>query len=117
MYGLAGQMIASLYDQIYTPNFQIMAQAFDTPTIREQQIKAPVLPDDEKVLTSDALQFLTLLHREFNSRRVELLENRVKRQLDLDNGHLPDFLPDTNYIREQNWSISPLPDSLQDRRV
>lgn len=94
-----------------------MAQTFDTPAIREREIKAPVLPDDERVLTSGALQFLTALHHEFNSRRIELLKNRVKKQLALDNGKLPDFLPETNHIRKQNWSVSPLPDSLQDRRV
>jgi malate synthase len=69
------------------------------------------------VLTPDALAFLTLLHRNFNTRRKDLLAARAQRQTRLDAGQLPDFLPETAAIRDSNWTISPLPNDLQDRRV
>lgn len=94
-----------------------MAHLKDIQTYPEVLIKAPILTGDERVLTPDALQFLFSLHQEFNSRRLALLEARTKKQQVLDQGRLPGFLPETNFIREGNWTISPLPDSLQDRRV
>lgn len=94
-----------------------MTQLFDTSTRQEVYISTPILQNDERVLTTDALKFLAALHHEFGSRRVELLEKRIERQQTLDQGTLPDFLPETSSIREQSWTISPLPESLQDRRV
>ena len=46
----------------------------------------------EEVLTPLALQLLASLHRRFNARRLELLNARVERQIQLDDGALPDFL-------------------------
>ncbi len=93
-----------------------MIKTDDIPT-HEIQVKAPILSTDEQVLTPEALAFLQILHKEFNQRRLELLEARKKRQKALDQGKLPDFLPETNYIREGNWQVSPIPEALQDRRV
>lgn len=70
-----------------------------------------------EILTPEALAFVGELHRRFNKRREELLQRRVERQKALDNGVLPDFLPDTKSIREGNWTCAPLPLDLQDRRV
>lgn len=81
------------------------------------QIKAPVLPADERVLTMEALKFLSALHQEFDQRRLELLEARKRKQAAFDQGKLPDFLPETAYIRESDWQVGPIPDALQDRRV
>jgi malate synthase len=94
-----------------------MAYLKDIQTYPEVLVKAPILKGDEIVLTTEALQFLLMLHQEFNHRRLALLEARTKKQLALDQGKLPGFLPETNFIREGSWTISPLPDSLQDRRV
>jgi malate synthase len=57
------------------------------------------------------------LHHEFNDRRIHLLEVRKKKQRALDQGELPDFLPETNFIRAGNWQASPIPEVLNDRRV
>lgn len=38
----------------------------------------------EKILSTEALEFLAVLHRTFNARRLELLENRRKVQQELD---------------------------------
>jgi malate synthase len=94
-----------------------MVQPTEVLTWQKLQVKAPILPQDEQVLTSGAVNFLTSLHREFNSRRIELLERRSHRQVALDQGEFPEFLAETKFIREQDWSIAPLPDALQDRRV
>lgn len=46
-----------------------------------------------KILSKEALKFLTLLHRSFNERRKELLARRQIRQKELDKGATLDFLP------------------------
>jgi len=57
------------------------------------------------------------LQREFRTERDRLLEARVERQAELDAGRLPDFLPETQEIRESDWQVAPAPPELQDRRV
>lgn len=76
--------------------------------------------DDQhrKILTPEALAFLALLHRSFNGTRKALLERRKIRQAELDNGVLPDFLPETKHIRESDaWKGAPPAPGLVDRRV
>ncbi len=70
-----------------------------------------------QVLTPEALRFIEKLERTFGSRRRELLQQRVERQREIDNGKLPGFLPETEHIRKGSWTVSPIPDDLQDRRV
>lgn len=70
-----------------------------------------------RVLTPDALRFLAFLHENFESRRQSLLAARAVRQTAIDAGDLPDFLPETRYIREGEWRVAPVPADLQDRRV
>ncbi|MGH2356435.1 MAG: malate synthase A [Candidatus Limnocylindria bacterium] len=70
------------------------------------------------VLTPDALAFVADLHRSFNSRRQELLAARRKRQAAFDAGELPDFLPETASVREdESWGVASAPAELDDRRV
>ncbi|MGD8475764.1 MAG: malate synthase A [Burkholderiales bacterium] len=69
------------------------------------------------ILTPEALEFLAKLHRKFDARRVELIERRALRQKELDAGKLPDFLPETQPIREADWTVAPVPADLQDRRT
>lgn len=71
----------------------------------------------EEILTPEALNFIEELERNFGARRVELLQSRQKRQEEINNGKLPDFLPETKHIRNGDWTIAPLPKDLQDRRV
>ena len=47
------------------------------------------------ILSEDALAFVAGLHRQFNARRQELLQRRMARQVEFDNGALPDFLADS----------------------
>ncbi|SFQ73393.1 malate synthase A [Hymenobacter arizonensis] len=74
-------------------------------------------PEFAEILTPSALAFVAELHRRFDSTRQALLARRAERQADFAAGILPDFLPETKRIREQDWTVSPLPDDLLDRRV
>ncbi|WP_188903083.1 malate synthase A [Deinococcus aerophilus] len=80
-------------------------------------ISAPLTPQQQEILTPEALAFVAELHRRFEPRRRELMAARGARQARLDAGELPDFLPQTREIREGDWRIAPLPQDLQDRRV
>jgi len=81
------------------------------------RVRGPVLERDVDILSKDALAFLAKLQRAFNVRRKELLQNRVNRQIEIDAGVLPNFLPDTQAIRDGDWQVDPLPQDLLDRRV
>jgi malate synthase len=70
-----------------------------------------------RVLTADALKFITNLSRQFESRRQELLQRRLARQAEIVAGKLPDFLPETEHIRNADWTVAPIPKDLLDRRV
>lgn len=81
------------------------------------EVKAPVHTSCKKVLSPEALQFVSVLHRQFNARREFLLRQRQVRQKKIEQGELPDFRPESKAIRENEWRISPVPESLHDRRV
>ena len=81
------------------------------------EVVGPVKARYDEILTPEALNFIEELERKFGERRVELLQYRQKRQVEINDGKLPDFLPETKHIRNGDWTIAPLPDDLQDRRV
>src|SRR3989442_3445466 len=70
-----------------------------------------------EILTPEALDFFVELQREFNPRRLELLEERRTRQQAIDRGELPRFLPERRHVRESDWQVDPVPADLRDRRV
>jgi len=71
----------------------------------------------ETILTNIAIVFLKELEKNFGKQRKELLQKRVERQEQFDNGERPDFLEETKHIREGDWKVDPVPEDLQDRRV
>lgn len=72
----------------------------------------------EQIITDKAKAFLTMLHRRFNARRLELLNNRIERQRKIDSGQYPDFLPETKSIRQDpSWKVASPPPDLQKRYV
>jgi len=81
------------------------------------QLKLNTQQQFEEIFTNDLADFLVELHQHFNSKRLELLEERKKAQLDFDKGVLPRFLPETEEIRNGNWVCASLPGDLLDRRV
>jgi malate synthase len=86
-------------------------------TVAGAEIAAAAAPRQDEILTPEAIEFVAELERRFGARRRELLQARVERQQRLDEGKLPDFLPDTREIREGDWRIEPVPAGLKDRRV
>ena len=81
------------------------------------KVAGPFTPEYAEILTTSALAFVAELHRQFDPTRRELLARRAERQADFAAGILPDFLPETRRIREQDWTVAPLPKDLLDRRV
>ncbi len=80
-------------------------------------ISGPIPPEFAQILTADAMALVARLHRQFDSRREELLARRAVRQKEFDAGKLPDFLAATKAIREAEWTIAPQPRDMLDRRV
>ena len=80
-------------------------------------IHGQITPEFSQILTSEAIAFVAKLHRQFESRRQELLARRAGRQKEFDAGKLPDFLPETANIRSSEWKIAPQPKDMLDRRV
>lgn len=81
------------------------------------QIKIKAQKQFEAVFTPDLVDFLIALHQNFNHQRLELLEERKKTQEKFDAGNLPEFLKETEEIRNGSWICAPLPEDLLDRRV
>lgn len=82
------------------------------------RILAPVLGEHAQILTPEAIKFLTVLHRNFETERQECLKARAVRQVELDGGKTLDFLPQTRHIREDPaWRCAPPSPGLRDRRV
>jgi malate synthase len=81
------------------------------------RVLGKITPQFAEILTPEALEFVALLHRNFEPRRQELLAKRAVRQKEFDAGQLPDFLPETKRIRESDWTIAPQPKDMLDRRV
>jgi malate synthase len=81
------------------------------------EVIGPVDGNFAEILTAEALNFVAELHRRFNPERESLLRARALRQERLDHGELPDFLPETQNIRDGEWQVGDVPADLQDRRV
>ncbi|MBX9668959.1 MAG: malate synthase A [Candidatus Obscuribacterales bacterium] len=88
-----------------------------TQAVGQIDVKGEVLPGFADILTPEALEFVRQLHTRFNSTREGLLANRQKRQQDINAGHNPDFLPDTQSVRSGEWKVAAAPADLEDRRV
>src|SRR5260370_38639856 len=81
------------------------------------EVTAAISSEFAEILTPEALNFVAKLARTFEGCRQELLQHRVQRQAQIDAGTLPDFLSETEHIRQADWTIALLPADLQDRRV
>ena len=81
------------------------------------EFRANIADRDAEILTPEAVAFIVDLQRTFNARRKTLLAARQERQKRIDGGEKPDFLKETAQIRAAEWSVSPLPKDILDRRV
>ena len=71
----------------------------------------------DEILTPEAMEFVANLTRKFRGMRKELLQKRVERQEKINQGTMPDFLPETIDIRLGNWKVAKAPKEIEDRRV
>ena len=85
-----------------------------TSELKLSQNKLDSYPD---ILTKEAVEFLTALHKNFNERRLELLANRQERQIFFDLGNFPTFLSETKDIRNSGWTADSIPDDLKDFKL
>jgi malate synthase len=86
-------------------------------TAKGVEIKAPIRPGFETILSAEAVAFIAELERKFGPERRRLLKFRTETQARLDAGWRPDFPAETGNIREADWVVAPLPKDLLDRRV
>jgi len=80
-------------------------------------IRGPIEPGFERVLSPAALEFMAGLERRFRGERERLLARRAERQARVDAGEKPDFPAETRSVREEDWRVAPAPADLCDRRV
>jgi len=85
--------------------------------IEDVQITGKYQQSFEEILTEEALVFIKALHERFNARRIKLLGIRKMFQIQIDNIDCPDFLRETEHIRDGDWKVAKLPQDLLDRRV
>src|ERR1041384_1473690 len=70
-----------------------------------------------RMISPEALDFVTRLHREFNPTRERLLARRAERRASIAAGAPLSFLAETADIRKSEWRVAPAPADLDDRRV
>ena len=88
------------------------------PVISGLEVRGPIQPAHAAILTPAAMAFVADLCKNFGARRDELLARRVARQRALDAGQLPDFLKETEAIRnDPTWKVASVPADLLDRRT
>ena len=80
-------------------------------------IRGEIQPAFAEILTAEGLGFVAKLERAFSARREEALQRRQKRQAEFDAGKMPDFLSETQKIRDGDWRCASIPRDLMDRRV
>jgi malate synthase len=81
------------------------------------ELRRDAVPGADRILTHDALAFVADLQRRFGPLRIELLERRQERQVEISAGVRPDFGVATREIRDSAWTVAPAPPDLDDRRV
>lgn len=86
-------------------------------TVGNADILGRLEPGFERVLTEEAVAFTSRLVRQFRPTLQACLSTRAAKQALFDRGVRPDFLPDTQHIRDGRWTIRGVPADLQDRRV
>ncbi|HTL71502.1 MAG TPA: malate synthase A [Candidatus Eisenbacteria bacterium] len=87
------------------------------PEIDGIRIQGTVTEEQRRLLTPGAVEFLRELSRTFEPVRQALLRKRAERQVRIDAGEFPDFLPETRKVRDSSWTVAPIPRDLLDRKV
>ena len=72
--------------------------------------------NSSKILTEDALSFLSKFTTAFEDRRKQLLDEGENTQKSIDSGNLMSFPKDTS-IRDSDWQVVPPPSDIAQRHV
>src|SRR5258708_34788820 len=88
-----------------------------TTTPAGVSISGGMKPGCETIRTREAIRFVGGLGRKLAGERKRLLAKRVAVQAKLDGGWKPNFPPETQAIRDADWTVAKLPADLLDRRV
>jgi malate synthase len=88
----------------------------DSGDLSGVEIRAALVGRHAEVLTNDAIAFLAVLHRRFDSQRQRLLKLREGRQRRLDSGEVPQFAQETIHIRDGSWTVESVPSVLRAAR-
>jgi malate synthase len=94
-----------------------MSKSAAPPTPDGVAILGPISAGYDSILSPDALAFLAARERKFGQRRRDLLAYRIEVQAKIDDGWLPDFLPETKSVRDGDWTITSIPQDLMNRQV
>ena len=81
------------------------------------ELTQPLVGDTGLILTPAALQFLGELAERFTPELTELLAAREQQQMEFDQGEVPGFDMATSEVREEDWTVAPIPSEVADRRT
>ena len=89
----------------------------ETPWDPGVSIVGPIVPGLAEILSADAAAFVAMLERRFGAERRRLLAARADFQARIDAGENPGFRPETQAVRDGDWTVAGTPADLADRRV
>ena len=72
---------------------------------------------DDNIFSKPLIELLEKLHRRFEPRRAQLLQDRKIRQKAYDDGAIPDYLDRESIAASSVWKVNPIPPELNCRRV
>jgi malate synthase len=81
------------------------------------EISGPASTDGDKVLTRDALGFVAELETRFGPTRLELLDQRKRRDAEIAAGASYGLLPQSDAVRRADWKVAAAPADLERRHV
>ncbi|MEL7834176.1 hypothetical protein [Fodinibius sp. Rm-B-1B1-1] len=82
------------------------------------EIKSEAFSERMKAILNEGfVKLLAHLHRDLEPQRKSLLKQRKVRQLNFDEGKVPEYLNRDNEAVTGAWKVNPLPDDLKKRRV
>lgn len=73
--------------------------------------------ENQKLFPEELVNLLVEFHNKFNPKRIELLNERQRKQKKYNEGTIPDFLDRRSEAVTGDWKISELPNELLQRRV
>ncbi|CAH0541161.1 malate synthase A [Vibrio marisflavi] len=97
----------------------MLAQTSEKNTLSQEKLtlRGELTTDQAAIFPAEAQALLSNLCEQFAGRVDDLLLAREARQRRIDAGELPNFLQETQDIREGSWKVLGIPDDLKDRRV